>query len=242
MQPTINLFRHFYQKLPPLFPAGTKEKMAQSLDRFGPEQTLSQSELEDAMIAFGYEAWPWNQAYQEFFLVTETAIGEHFLLPKLTPELRRRYEDFKHYGGTLRELHSGRPADFFSGGERTDLGSALVETQLELRDYVNSEVASVNKGKYLKRVADFSTVLEKIKANLEQLNELAEAEQEHPSLADQIRARVRAFEYGLCLLGPEIDSEAVDQSVGYFVGRKEELNRLRGIHEEKTVDFYRVEC
>lgn len=238
MQSTINIFRHFYETLPPLFPVAVKEKIAHALEHLEQDLTVSVTEVEDTMITFGYEAWPWNQAYREFFFVAEATVGEHFLLPKLTPELRRRYEDFKRYGGTLRELHSGRPADFFSGGERTDLCAALVETQIELREYVNNDVASVHKEKYLARVAEFSAVLEEITSNLKQLNGLANAEQDHPALADQIRARIRAFEYGLCFLGPEIGSEAVCQSVGYFAGRKHELNRLRGIHEERQIDFY----
>ncbi|MBI5729422.1 MAG: hypothetical protein HY983_04270 [Candidatus Magasanikbacteria bacterium] len=238
MQSTINLFRHFYEKLPPLFPVTIKEKIAHALEHVEGDPTVTLEEIEKTMITFGYEAWPWNQAYQEFFTVAEATVGENFLVPKLTPELRRRYEEFAHYGGTLRELHSGRPADFFSGEERTDLCVALIETQTELRDYVNREVASVHKDKYLKRVAEFAAVLEEITENLEQMNDLAEAEQDHPALADQIRARVRAFEYGLCFLGPEIGSEAVCQSVGFFAGRKHELNRLRGIHQTQQVDFY----
>ena len=238
MQSTINLFRHFYETLPPLFPADTAEKIAHALEHVEQDPNMSLNDIEGTMITFGYEAWPWNQAYREFFAITEATMGEHFLLPKLTPELRRRYQEFQRYGGNLRELHSGRPADFFSGEERTDLCAALVETQVELRDYVNREVASVHRDKYLKRVAEFSSVLEEMTRHLEQLNGLAEAEQDHPALADQIRSRVRAFEYGLCFLGPEIGSEAVCQSVGFFAGRKHELNRLRGIHEEKQIDFY----
>lgn len=238
MQSTISLFRHLYETLPPLFPLAIKEKIAHALECVENDPAVTLEEIERTMITFGYEAWPWNRAYREFFSVAEAALGEHFLLPKFTPELRRRYEDFKRYGGTLRALHSGRPADFFSGEERADLCAALVETRIELRRYANSEIGSVHREKYLQRVAKFSAALEEAASYLEQLNELAEAEQDHPALADQIRSRIRAFEYGLCFLGPEIGSEAVCQSVGYFVGRRHELNRLRGIHEERQIDFY----
>jgi len=237
MQSTVNLFRHLYESLPPLFPAGIKEKIFHAREHIESDPAVTLPEIEQTMLTFGYEVWPWNQAYREFFAVAEAPVGEHFLLPKLTPELRRRYEDFQRYGGVLRELHSGRPADFFSGEERADLCAALVETQLELKAYVNNDVASVRRGKYLKRVAEFSGVLEEIAVNLERMNELASAEQDHPALADQIRSQVRAFEYGLCFLGPEIGPTAVCQSVEYFAGRKDELNRLRGIHREQQINF-----
>lgn len=238
MQSTINLFHHLYETLPPLFPAATKEKIAQALERLEQDQMAALDEVEETMIAFGYEVWAWNQAYREFLAVAESAMGEHFLLPKFTPELCRRYEDYRQYGGTLHELRSGRPANFFSGEERVDLGAAFVEAKLELENYVNNEIMSVHQEKYLKRVAEFANVLEEITVNFGRLNELAAAEQDHPALADQIRSRVRAFEYGLCFLGPETDLEAVCQSVDFFTGRKDELNRLRGIHEERTIDFY----
>lgn len=238
MKSTINLFRHLYERLPPLFPAEIKEKISHALEHVEHDPTVTIKEIEETMIAFGYEVWPWNQAYREFFTLAEATVGEHFLLPKFTPELRRRYEEFKRYGGSLRELHSGRPADFFSGEERSDLCAALVETQRELRRYVDNEVLGVFKEKYLQRVAEFSAVLEEIMIYVRQLNGLADAEQDHPALADQIRSQIQAFEYGLCFLGPEIGSEAVCQSVGYFAGRKQELNRLRGIQEERSVDFY----
>lgn len=238
MQSTISLFRHLYETLPPLFPLAVKEKIARALEQVESDPAVTLEEIERTMVAFGYEAWPWNRAYQEFFMAAEAALGEHFLLPKLTPELCRRYEDYKRYGGTLRELHSGRPADFFSGEERADLCAALVETRIELRRYANSEIGSVRREKYLQRMAEFSAALEETASYLERLNELAETERDYPALADQIRSRVRAFEHGLCFLGPEVGSEAVCQSVEYFIGRKHELNRLRGIHEEKQVDFY----
>ena len=237
MQSTIKLFWHLCDSLPPLFPPEAAGQVKNELVNLSQRSDITLAEIENSMIKFGYVVWPWHQAYKYFLAAVEEKTGEHFLLPKLTPELRRRYEDFQRYGGVLRELHSGRPADFFSGEERADLCAALVETQLELKAYVNNDVASVRRGKYLKRVAEFSGVLEEIAVNLERMNELASAEQDHPALADQIRSQVRAFEYGLCFLGPEIGPTAVCQSVEYFAGRKDELNRLRGIHREQQINF-----
>ena len=212
--------------------------MAHALSHLENDQTVSLEEIEDTMIKFGYEVWPWNQAYKEFLAVAETRVGEHFLLPKLTPELQQKYHDFKLYGGTLRDLHSGRPADYFTSEQRGELCVALVEMQRELRAYVNRELVGIEKVRYLRRVNEFQKVLEEIKATLNHLRELADKEQDHPNLANEIREKVRVFEHGLCLLGPELEYEAVCAAPEFFHGRKHELNRLRGIHRSVEVDFY----
>ena len=55
---------------------------------------------------------------------------------------------------------------------------------------------------------------------------MADDEQEHPELAAEIRSQIRAFEYGLCLLGPAHHYEAVCQAEEHFIGRKEEKKMM----------------
>ncbi len=239
MQSTISLFRHLYENLPPLFPEEVKVKIKHALEHLEKDQTVTLDEIESTMISFGYEAWPWNQAYHEFLAIAEGEVGEHFLLPRLSPGLQAKYEDFKGYGMTLRDLHSGRPADYFTSEERVEIGTALVDMQKDLRVYLERKLISENQDKYLKRVEEFSGVLIEMQGHLNGLRELAENEQDHPTLAGEIREQVRSFEHGLCLLGPELRYDAVYNSLEFFHGRKAELNRMRGIHETMEIDFYK---
>lgn len=241
MQSTIALFRHLYKHLPPLFPEEEKERMHHALEHLEKDQTVTLKEIEDTMIGFGHIAWPWNQAYREFLAVAEGEVGEHFLLPKLTPGAQNRYLEFKAYGGTLRDMHSGHPASYFSEDERIEISTALVDMQIDLRNFADRKVLGVERTKYLERVASFSGVLQSIQGKLEEMNILAEKELDHPNLADEIRMRVRSFEEGLCLLGPELKYDAVHESIEFFHGRKQDLNRMRGVHTPITVDFYSEE-
>lgn len=204
--------------------------MEHALEHLKNDQSITMSEIEETMIVFGYEVWPWNQAYREFMTIAETEVGEHFLVPRLSPELQAKYHDFKKYGGTFRELHAGQPADFFDLEQRNELCQRLVEMQYDMRGYVDREIVSTGKKKYLERVNEFKKLLKDIKATLDHLRTLADTEQDHPTLADEIRARVEHFEHGLCLLAPALDYAAVCNSVEFFKGRRHELNRLRGIH------------
>lgn len=237
MQSTIAIFKYLFQHLPPLFPEEIKGKMKHALEHLEQDQTVSLEQLEETMISFGYEVWPWNQAYKEFLAVAEGQVGEHFLLPRLSGGLAEKFEDFKAGGGTLRDLHSGRPAMFFTLEERGELCAALVETQTDLRQYVNREVMGLEQEKYLRRVVEFKKIITSIKSELNDLRDIAEKEEDHPSLAGEIKERVKGFEQGLCLLGPELQYEAVCESKDFFAERKSHLNRMRGIHLPKVLSF-----
>ncbi len=238
MQSTISIFRRLVEHLPPLLPDDLSTRMQHALEHLEHDETVTMPEIEDTMITFGYEIWPWNQAYREYLVLAEHSIGEHFLLPRLSPALQEKYLDFKEQGGSLRELHSGRPAQTFAAEERVQLCEALVEMQQDLHRYVRRELVGVGEKKYRERVASFRVVLEKIKIHLQGLRSLADLEQDHPTLAAEIRDKVRSFEYGLCLLGPELSYDAVCQSTDFFVERKKHLNRLRGIDVPVDVQFY----
>lgn len=238
MQSTISLFRYLYEHLPPLFPEEDKVKMKHALEHLENDPTVSMDSLEDMMVAFGYLVWPWTQAHQEFLALAEGEVGEHFLLPRLSPGLQEKYIEFKAYGGTLRDMYSGRSAEYFESEERNELCVAFVDMQNDLREFVDRKIVGVEKKKYLQRVEDFKKVLKEIRGKLNEMVVLSEREQDHPNLANEIRERVRMFEHGLCHLAPSPDHEAVCQSVDFFHGRKRDLNRMRGAHLIPEIDFY----
>ncbi len=237
MQSTVSLFRHLYEQLPPLFPVDSKMKMRQTLAYLESAPPVALEAIETLMVNVGYEAWPWLEAYQEFY---DTAVGqmaEKFLVPKLTPELGRRYEDFVVYGGTFTDLYSGRPAEFFSGEERIDLAAALVETRRELEQFTDNQVVGLWRDKYLSRVVEFSHILAEIRAMVEKLRDLGKRESDHPNLANELKAEIDAFEQGLCFLGPKVAPEKMNRLLDQYQGRRDELNRLRGIELALTFDY-----
>ena len=235
---TIQLFRYFYSNIPPLFPKEEKEKIKDAMWQLETNQSLTPHQIEDTMITFGYLLWPWNQAYKDFLTIAENAYGDEFLLPHLSNDLQKKYLNYKDYGLSLRDLHSGRPAIFFDSEERVELYRALLKMQEDLKKYVNQQIASTEKKRFLEKVEKYGKTLEEIEEKLRGLREIAQNEQDHPMLADEIRERIRMFEYGMCLLGPELDFHAVSESVDFFMGRKMDLNRMRGIEEPKLIDFY----
>jgi hypothetical protein len=237
MQPTLNLFHHLYNTLPPLFPADIKQEMAGALsDLISKGGTAS--DVEETMIGFGYEVWPWNRAYRDFYNKAEEEVGEHFFMPTLSPWLQEKYDNYKIYGGTLGELRTGNPTEFFNHEERNELKEALVNLDASLEKFVNQQIISLEHKKYLLRVEEAKILLAEMRRLLFHLRHLGDSEQNHPEIVNEIRSKVRGYEQGLCLLGPEPNLHEVKNSVEFFIGRRKDLNRMRGIHSPIQVDFY----
>jgi len=237
MQSTLALFKQLVDNIPPLFPEDLKYQIKKDLKNFQ-ENILSLEDLEKMMIQYGYEIWPWNQAFKEIFSATEEKVGEQFLLANLSDDLQEKYLEYRQLGLNLKDFYSGKLANYFDEDQRLLLGIALVNMNSQVRDFAVREVVGLKKEMYLQKVQDFKIILDEISHSLTRLRDLANKEEDHANLANEIRARVEVFEHGLCLLAPEFSHEEVGMAHEFFVGRKQELNRLRGIHETIEIDFY----
>lgn len=237
-QHTLAIFRHLYENLPPLFPAEVAMEIKDSLENFEQAEEVILEDLEKTMIKYGYHVWPYHQAHKEFIIKIETRLGDHFLLPYLSEAAQEKYNEFKNYGGSWHELYLGRPAEFFTGEERVELSQALVEAKRKLREYVKQDIQGVSREEYLARVEKYHQILADMERELAILRKLADQEENHPALADQIRAKVNDIEHSLCLLGKELQYHELYNAKDFFSGRKEELARLKGIDVPKEIDFY----
>ncbi len=237
-QSTINIFRLFHRDLPSLFPISRREKIGEVLARLENSPTTGISEIENAMIAFGYEAWPWHKAKRHFWQKAWDKLAEHFFLPKLSPSLRGKYGDFVLCGGTLESVHAGEPADYFNIDERSELSSALSQLEIDLKNYVDTQINGLEKEFFLNLVDEYRVLADKIKDKLAELKIMASQENEHDNLAREIKEKIRLFEHGWCYLAPEPRYHDVVAAVEFFQGRKIDLNRLRGAHLVPEIYFY----
>lgn len=212
--------------------------MKNELEDMANQPDLNVTKIENTMIKFGYDIWPWNQAYKHFLDVARDQLGEHFLLPQMSEGLRERYLDFKAFNGELKDLQTGRAAGFFTPEERAELCGELVNMQVQLKDYVNRDLVGVNQKKYFNKIEEYEKLLGEIKFHLESLRHLVAKEETDSVLTLEINSKIRDVEHSLCSLGTELDYEAVCAAPDFFAGRKIELSRLRGIHIPMQIDFF----
>lgn len=217
---TIAIFEKIYNNLPPLVPDEIKQEMEHALDHLRNDFDLSMEEVEDTMIVFGKKVWPYWKAFGEFLDAFEGKLGEKFLLGRVSMPLKTKYKQFKEHGGDYFAVYSGDPSSFFTAEERQALSIALVEVDQDVRNHAVQSVLSSDRRKYEDLVVDFQNILDDILKRLESLRMVADDEQEHPQLAEEMRAQIRSFEFGLCLLGPHTKSEDVCNAKNYFAERK----------------------
>ena len=238
MRYTIQIYRHLYDNIPPLFPNDILKEIQESLEQYERGESKSLEELENEMVKYGHFVWPWHKAYRDFIETAEYKIGEQFLLSFLDESLQEKYNEFKEYGGTWHDLHSGRPAEFFSSEERAELMPAMVESRLKLREYVNRELVGLSKKDYLIKVEKYNQILNEIQIEIARLKNLIRQEEDHPMLANEMREKIREIEHGLCLLGKELRLEDIQSMSEFYKGRKADLNRMRGINVPLEIDLY----
>lgn len=238
MQHTISIFKHFAKNISPVIPVETAEKVKMVLTDLENNRYQNLAEAEFLIINLGYELWPWNKSFQEYFKVYEDKVGEEFLLSKLSAELKEKFYNYKIYGLGWREIYLGKFSSYFTPDERLEMIPAFLTMKKDLRHYLAQEILGLEKEKYLLRVKHHQSWLDRIKNHFRSLRDLAKRNEDSEHLSKGIEARVKSFEYGLCFLGPELKYDEVVKAVDYFYGREKELNRMHGIHTPLKVNFY----
>lgn len=229
MLSTLSLFRHLYVTLPPLFPEDTKQRMGECLARFQRDPDASVGEVEQIMVVFGYEVWPWSRAYHNFLDRIHGHAVDHFFLPKLAPSLADKCRSFIRCGGSFDDVRSGNAAEFFAEDERRELLGALINLHGAARQYASHQILGLDRRWYLERVREHLDRIAEMSEIVKNLRAEASREKSYPFLAAEMEDRARAFEHGLCHLGPEIDHDQMRRSLDIFRDYREHLQRMRGI-------------
>jgi hypothetical protein len=226
---TIAIFQQIYDRLPPLVPKEVKQEMQHALEHLHNDFTIELVEVENVVIAMGKKIWPYWKAFSEFFDIYQGKLGEKFLLGKLSVSLKNRYKEFKEHGGDYHDLRTGAPMSYFTSVERVEFGEKLVEVDNEVRQHVRQLVVSTEATKYQDLIMEFSNILDSMEKRLDTLRLMAEDEEEHPRLAEEIRAQVHYFELGLCLLGPHTRTDEIMGAEEFFGERRvaKKLHRMK---------------
>mgnify|MGYP007094905229 CR=1 FL=1 len=217
---TVDIFEIMYKRLPPLVPEEVKKEFDHALDHLHNDVTITSEDVEDIVIALGKKIWPYWKAFGEFLDMYQGKLGEKFLLGHLQPSLKNKYKEMKEHGATYHDLRSGGSLDYFESEEKVILNESMVDVDTDIRLHASQAVLSLDRKKYEDLIIDFQTILDDIEKRLETFRILAEDEEEHPRLADEIRAQVRSFEFGLCLLGPNTQHIQVLEAEDYFIERR----------------------
>jgi hypothetical protein len=227
VQHTLVIFEIMQRRMPPMVPNEIVEEFKHVIEHLKSDYNITLTELEDTVVVFGKKIWPYWKAFEEVVNMEEGNIGEKFFMGRLSPHMKKRYKEFKEHGGDFRDLYSGDPMHFFEVDERVDFSHAFVEMDRDIREHARQMVLSTEQKHYQDSVIEFQNIYDDIEKRLDSLRLLADDEQEHPQLAEEIREKIKSFEHGLCLLGPSTRYEEVCGIEDHFDSRRKTKHALR---------------
>lgn len=225
MDHTISIFEKLSRALPLVAPESVKIDIKKRLKHAQSDIYVSIDELEDALIDAGKKAWPHIQAFEELYAEYADRLGHKLLLQRLPRHLKNPFAAWiAAENASFHDVFCGRGVHICTDeADRRELSRILVELKEELRKYVCQAVLTTDKDRYEQKVAENQCIIIDIQKQLDELRAFADREmEEHPDLAEEIHAHVRAIEEGLCMLGPCVHHSAVLRACEYFMGRKKE--------------------
>lgn len=215
---TLDLLRQVIDKAPKFFPAERKKEMLAEFKSFREGADTPVSKIEDAIISFGREIWPYRKSF--WHVHDEAKIEEEqYIREKLKDALGEKYETFLRKGGRIEDIRKEAQLDeletFFTPEELAE----LVEAKISAHDKVVKEVESLCVGEKSGVCTDaiglYKEEQKKIDELVAQLKALAGQSGKWEA---EILDKVRIFEAGWSGLEREVRSEDVAGEIDYYLG------------------------
>lgn len=217
---SLNLLKRLIDSAPKAFPEEKRQEMAAAYEALLANQQANQSEIEETMIAFGKEIWPYRKAFWQMHERYGHKKEETVVREKLSPELRSKFLAFVSGGGDLEDFRHGAVLEAtFTSEEKFALGQA----ELEAHNQVDAEIEAMCQGEkqaeFQAMVQEYQTLRDKL---IEKINILKGMAQQAPKWAAEMEEKARTFEEGFCLLEKSYNLEDIDGAVDYYQGVIEE--------------------
>lgn len=192
--------------------------MINELERMRKDPAVSRDKIDDDIIAFGKEIWPYRKAF--WHVHDEAKLEEQqYIREKLNPTLREKYEQFLRKGGRIEDIRKeAQLLDLETYFTPDELGG-LVEAKLSAHDRVVSEVDSLCAGEKKQvctnALAGYIEEQKKIEEFINQLRTLGESSLKWKS---EILDKVRTFEAGWSGLEKEMAAQDMKGEIDYYLG------------------------
>lgn len=213
---SLNILKSLIDSVPKAFPAEKHAEMEKAYQVMLANLQISQAEIEETMIAFGKEIWPYRKAFWKMHDIYGGKKEGAVVKEKLSPALRSKFAEFVSGGGDLEDFRHGAVLEeTFTPEEKFALGQA----ELEAHDQVDVEIETMCQGEkqteFQGMVKDFQVFRDKL---IEKINILKGMAQQSPKWAGEIEEKARTFEEGFCLLEKSYNIEDIDGAVDYYQG------------------------
>lgn len=218
---SLQLFKLLLDKKPAGLAAEVGNKAEEEYERLQSEAKIAE-EVEEAMIVFGKQAWPYWQAELEFMEKYGKSKEMDLFLENLSDDLRAKWQLFEDGGG---DMHDYRQAEgfeeAFSADEDHIISEALIKAKQTMRKNVKI-LAQEKADEYNELVKKYQAEEEEILGKLEELRQLKETGDKWD---EEIDKEIYFFEKGLAELEERPTVEKVQGKIDWYQGQIEVGNK-----------------
>lgn len=211
---TLTLLKGVIDGAPKVFSSARREEMFKEYQNLLANQQISRTEIEEKIIAFGKEIWPYRTTFQKMLDRYGHGKEEALLGQELNPELHNKFQAFIKDGGCLDDFRKGTVLEeTFTSEEKFALGQAM----LNIRSRILSELETACQNE---KAAEFNELLEENKKIrdrwVEKINILKGLAKQSPKWEAEIKERARAFEESFSFIEKSYNEEDLANAVDYY--------------------------
>lgn len=188
--------------------------MQDAYARLAADPNAALPQIEDAIVAFGKEIWPYRKAYQEL----HDAYGkdEPYLRETLSPATRTKYEAFVAGGGKLEDVRGGGELErTFPPEEKREIEEAWLAARERTHRELDALIAGEWKQKFESSLAALRGKQEEIEKKIAALRAFAG---ESPKWSAEIVDKVKVFEEGWSGVEREVSEDDIRGEIDYYRG------------------------
>ena len=190
--------------------------MKKEYARLEADAAITQTQIEEIIIRFGKEIWPYQEGLEELYRRHGKAVEEARVKEKLSPQLKGKYEQFLSSGGSLSDFrHGGATEAYFTSEEKFELGQATVDAHATTLQEIATSCRADKQHECEEVIEDHKQKLAHIEEKLLILKELsARSEKWRAEIDDKIHTIEEAFGY----LERSFHESDVNGAIDYYQG------------------------
>lgn len=215
-QHTIDLITRQTLRAPLWFPESRRKEMTQTIEEMRQNQNIPHEKVEDTLIAFGKELWPYHRALSELHRQYAARREEILIREKLknNVELFKKFDRYLDESGDIHAFKQGRGFEkFFDPEEWGALSALTMEAHDETMAEFQRECVSTRLEECNDLVGQYREELERVDAKVAALKRLAEKSEKW---REEILAKARAFEEGWGAASRAPEERQVEEAIDFY--------------------------
>jgi len=194
-----------------------KSKARQNLDLLKKNDKTKIEELEDLMINFGKQAWPYWQAFEEFEEKYGREKEKELFESTLKEDLKKKWKEYEASLLNKAIIDQGNTFEkFFTPEENHQIEEAVVDAKGKTNEYLTILAKEEKSDEYSALVTKFQKELTKINKKIKELEELKISKEKW---SEEIDKQVRYFKKGIAQIELDPTEIAIQEKIDFFTSK-----------------------